>query len=107
MLGYFLRRIQRFILPLKVLFLVGSLAGLVYLVWKVPPDLGNVLIFSLLLFLLAALILSFFFSVNVSLLSALALAFLVFLKAVSLLSPLNLGLFFVFLVLIGLYLHKK
>src|SRR5574340_539818 len=107
MIDFFLRRIQRFILPLKIVLLAGSLGALGYLVFRVPPDLGKVVLFSLLLFLFLSLIMSFFWPTNRSLLVSLAISFFLFLRAVGLLSPLNIGLLVIFLLLLGLYLRKK
>ncbi len=107
MLGYFLRRVQRFILPFKIVAIFGGAGTLAYLVLKTPPELVNILVFSLVLFVTLSCILSFLLTASRSLLTALTVAFVVFLKAVDLLSPLNLGLLIVFLVLLSLYLWKK
>ncbi len=107
MLGFFLRRIQRFILPLKVVGLLGSLGALGYLVIKVPPELGVLVFFSLILFVFLALVFSFFLAASPSLLAATSISFLLFLRATGLLTILNLALFAAFLVLLALYLRKK
>ncbi|MBI3559465.1 hypothetical protein HY085_03650 [Candidatus Gottesmanbacteria bacterium] len=100
MFSIFLRRIQRFIWPLKIFGLAGSLAILIYLIIKTPPELINILTFSLVLFIFLSLLFN-------SLLISLAISFLLFLKAVSLFSLLNILLFMIFLILLGLYLQKK
>lgn len=107
MLNFILRRIQSVIVPIKIVGLVGGMATLVYLVINTVPSLGNILSFSLLLFVVLSFLLSFFTATSYSLLAGITIGFLLFLKAVGLLSPLNLGLFAVFLVLLGLYLRKK
>lgn len=107
MLNFILRRIQRVIIPIKVTGLVAGMATMIYLVVKTAPGLGNILFFSLLLFMTISFLLSFFISTSRSLLAGITIGFLLFLKAVGLLSPLNLGLFLVFLILLGLYLWKK
>lgn len=106
MLNFILRRIQTVIVPIKIVILLTGSAALVNLIINTAPALGNVLLFSLTLFIVLSLFLSFFLTANRSLLAALTISFLLFLKAVNLLSPLNLGLFLVFLVLLGLYLRK-
>lgn len=115
MLNFILRRLTKFILPAKVVLLIGSVVTLGYLVIKTPPELGNIVIFSLVLFIFLSILFSFLltafaprsFSEVGSLLTALCVSFLLFLKAVGLLSPLNIGLFIVFLILLGLYLRKE
>lgn len=107
MLNFILRRLTKFILPIKIILLASSIGALGYFVIKTPPDLGNIVFFSLILFIFLSLALSFFQSVNRSLVIALSASFLLFLKAVGLLSPLNIGLFVVFMGLLGLYLSKK
>jgi len=106
MLNIVLRRLSRYILPLKIIGLIVGLASLVYFVLRVSPEIGTIVFFSVVLFVTISIILSFFLSANRSLLFASVVSFLLFLKAVNLLSPLNLGLFIVFLVLLGLYLRK-
>jgi len=107
MLNFILRRIQKVIIPLKIFVLIVGLAILACLVIYTAPTLGNVVMSALTIFVVLSLLLSFFLNANRSLLAALTASFLLFLKAVDLLSPLNLGLFVVFLVLLGLYLWKK
>lgn len=107
MLNFFLRWGQKFILPFKVILLLGSLGILTYMVVNQTPGLLNVVLASILLFIILSVILSFKFSANTALILGLAVSFFLFLKAVGLLSPLNLGLFAVFLVLLGLYLRKR
>lgn len=100
MFSIFLRRIQRFLLPVKILLLALFGSSLVYLIINVSPEVGSITLASLLIFFILAIILN-------SLIIPLSISFLIFLKAVDLLSPLNLILFAVFLVLLGLYLRKK
>lgn len=107
MFNFALRRIQRFILPVKIVLLTGGLGLLVYLIINAPPNLGNILFVAILLFVVLSVTLSFFLAASSSLLAASAISFFLFLKSVDLLSPLNAGLFLLFLVLLGLYLWKK
>lgn len=107
MLNFVLRRIQTVIIPIKIVMLSLGSATLAYLVINTAPGLGNVLLFSLVLFVFLSVLLSFFIAASHSLLVGITVSFLLFLKAVGLLSPLNLGLFAIFLVLLGLYLRKK
>lgn len=100
MFSIFLRRIQRFLLPLKIMGLVASLGILIYLVVKTSPELINLLIFSFVLFIFLSLLFN-------SLLISLTAAFLLFLKATDLLNLFNLILFAIFLALLGLYLKKR
>lgn len=107
MLNFLLRRIQRFILPLKILILSASLAGLIYIVLQTAPALSSILSAGVLLFFVLAILLSFRFSAASSLIISFGLSSLFFLRAVRLFTPLNLALFVVFLLLLGLYLRKK
>lgn len=107
MFSIFLRRIQKFLLPIKVAVLVGLSGSLVYVFAAVPPGIGSIAFVSLSIFFLLAIILNFFRNTQQSLLISLAVSFLMFLRAVNLLSVINLGLFAAFLVLLGLYLYKK
>ncbi|MCL4390531.1 MAG: hypothetical protein M1484_05080 [Patescibacteria group bacterium] len=102
-----LRRLQKYVLSAKVIVLVACLASLGYLIFQTPPELGNIVFLGLLLFIALLLFLSLFLDVDKSLLLSLAVSFLLFLKAVSLLTLFNLALFVVFLVLLALYLAKK
>lgn len=107
MLNFFLRRTVKFVFVTKIILFAGSLGGLIYLMVNTSPDLGNILLFSLLLFIFLAILLSFFFSTVISLLAALAVGFFLFLRVVGLLSPMNVALFAVFLILLALYLKKR
>ena len=106
MLNFVLRRIQRFILPIKIAALVLGLTLQAYLIFQVPPGVGTIVVFSIILFVVSSLVFSFFLTPGPALLTATAISFFLFLKAVSLLSPLNIGLFVVFIILLGLYLRK-
>ena len=115
MLNFVLRRVTKFIFPLKIILLVGSFGTLGYFVIKTPPDLGNVVVFGLVLFVFLSILFSILLTAFAprsssevgSLLTALSISFLLFLKTVGLLSLLNVGLFVVFLVLLTLYLDKR
>lgn len=107
MLSKFLRRIQRYIPLIKIAALVAAMASLVYLIFQTAPTLVGLVIFGLLVFLTLAIILSFFLATGRAFLIAVAVAFVLFLKTVDLLSPVNLVLLAVFLLLLGLYLYKR
>ena len=103
----FLRRIQRFALPVKIISLIILTASLIFLIVNVPPGVGSITLAALLLFPLLVIILSFFRTTRFSLLAALTVSFFLFLRAVDLLSPVNIILFVIFLLLLGLYMRKK
>lgn len=107
MLNFVLRRIQTVIIPIKIVMLLLGSATLVFLVINTAPGLGNVLLFSLALFVVLSLFLSFYLTANRSLLAALTISFLLFLKAVGLLNLVNLILFGLFLGLLSLYVYKR
>jgi hypothetical protein len=107
MFSIFFRRIQRFLLPIKIILLLIALPNLVYIVINFPPSLSGIIIFALIFFITLATILSFFLSTNRYLLTALTITFLLFLRAVDLFSTLNLLLFCVFIVLLAFYLRKR
>ena len=92
---------------MKIVLFLGSLGMLIYLVIYTSPELGNVLLFSLLLFLVLSIVISFFFNTLLALLVAISASFFLFLRAVGLLSPINVALFVVFLILLALYLRKR
>src|SRR6186997_2575692 len=100
------RRLQRYSLVLKLLGLVFSVSGIAALAYFSSPELLNILLAAFLLWLGSFCLLSFFVNSRVSLLASVALAFLVFLKAVDLLTTLNLILLFTFLVLLMLYFRN-
>lgn len=107
MLNILLRRFARFLLPTKLLTITVALASLGYIIWQIPPGIGSILLAALLLFIVASILLNFFLSSHLSLLVSIALSFVLFLKAVNLFTPINLGLFAAFLLLLGMYLWKK
>ena len=107
MINRIFRTLARFTKILKILALVISLGALVYIVAYFSPAIVSITFLSLILASVILLFLSFFLSTFISLVSALSISFLFFLRATQLLSPLNLGLFVVFLILLGLYLRKN
>lgn len=107
MFNFALRRIQRFTLPIKIILLVGGLGSLIYLIINTSPSIESILTVGILLFLVLSTVISFFLAASSSLLVSLVVSFFLFLKAVNLLSPLNAGLFLLFLILLGLYFFKK
>lgn len=107
MFSIFLRRIQRILLPIKILIILGALLLMGYLVINFSPSIGLIAFFSFLLFTFFSIIFNFFLSANRSLLTALAVAFILFLRAVSLLSVINLALLALFLLLLGLYCARN
>lgn len=107
MLNFISRRLVRFILPLKILVLLGSIFGLGYMVIKTEPGLEKVIIFCLTLFVFLGTVFSFWTATNKAIVGAMTMAFLLFLKMTGLLTFLNVALFIIFLVLLALYLWKK
>lgn len=112
MLNLAIRRSQKYLGLIKLLIFALSALMLSYLVFLVPPDIYSVSIFSVLLLLSLYLFLEFIFhripKVRASYLAfiiALSVSFLFFLKAVNLLTTINLLLFTVFIVLISLHLY--
>jgi len=107
MLNKFLRRIQRYILAIKIVALVFSLVYFAYLVVMTPPTILTITVFGLLLFLVLSITSSFFLSMGKALLLSLVISFILFLRAVDLLTPINLILFTIFLGLLILYFRPK
>ena len=107
MLNKFLRRIQRYILPIKIVTLLFSFTCLSYLIFQIPPTVLSITAFGLLLFLFLSLLLSFFLSMGKALLISLAISFILFLRAVDLLTTINLVLFVIFLGLLILYFRPR
>lgn len=107
MFNRLLRRLQKYTLPLKLLALALSLSLICYTIYSVPPTIPTITFIAILLDLIILLISSFFIPLKIAFLAATTFAFLLFLKAVSLASPLNLALLAVFVALLGLYLRKK
>ena len=107
MFSILLRRIQRFLFPLKIVLLFITVPSLGYLVINFPPSISSIIIFSLIFLVALATILSFFLTTSRYLLASLTITFLLFLRAVNLFSPLNLVLFTIFIILLSLYLTKR
>lgn len=107
MFSIFFRRIQRFLLPIKIILLLITFPNLVYIVINFPPSLTGIIVFTLVFFIDLATVLSFFLTTNRYLLTSLVITFLLFLRAVDLFSILNLLLFCVFIILLAFYLRKR
>jgi hypothetical protein len=107
MFSILFRRLQKFLRPLKFLVLVGSLAGIVYMILNVSPTVVTILGVTLLIFVFLMTFFSVFSKTKTAFLVALLASFLLFLKAVDLLTPLNLGLFALFVVFLAFYLYKQ
>lgn len=107
MITILLRRLQRYFLLIKLLVFVPSVVGIVYLVINTAPELANLLIVTFLLGLSFLILLSFFINSRTSLLLSIGVTFLLFLKAVDLISPINLTLFAVFIVLLAFYFKQN
>ena len=78
-----------------------------FIIYNFPPEVITILVVTILGFIFLATALSFLKNTNFAILVSLALSFLFFLKAVALLSAINLVLFAIFIVLLGLYLYKR
>lgn len=77
-----------------------------HLVFNTAPTVVTILLVSLLLFSFLLTLLSVFLQTPTAFLGALAVAFILFLRAVDLLTPLNLGLLALFIVFLVFYLYK-
>ena len=107
MFNIFWRRLQRFVKAIKAIALVLSAAVLGYLVVNTPPTILTVTVFAVTLEILLLTLLSIVMATRSAFILSLAVTFLLFLRAENLLSPLNIGLFGVFLLLLGAYLYKR
>ncbi len=107
MFSIFLRRIQRFLLPIKIILLLGFSTILIYMFVNISPGTESITFAALIIFMVLAIVFNFFFGTQKSLLVSLAVTFLLFLRAVSLFNLTNLVLFALFLLLLGLYLRKR
>lgn len=107
MFNILLRRLQKQLFWIKLAILVLSGWGLYFLVIDTAPELLNLVVFSLDLLIFISVVLSLFLSTKLSVLVGVTIPFLLFLKAVDLLSPINLGLFALFVLLLTFYLYKK
>ncbi|KKU92333.1 MAG: hypothetical protein UY21_C0002G0032 [Microgenomates group bacterium GW2011_GWA1_48_10] len=106
MFTIFFRRLQKYSLPIKIAALLPSLYGLYYLLTETSPELLNLVIFGVLSSIVLILILSFFLSIRLYLAIGIAIPFLLFLKAVDLLTPANVIIFLVFIALMEMYLFQ-
>jgi len=107
MFSIILRRIQRILLPIKMVLLIAFIASLIYCFINTSPTLTTIVFVSIAIFFILAIVLNFRLSAGKSLLAALGVSFVVFLRAVNLLSAVNLALLALFLLLLGLYLQKR
>ncbi len=107
MFSIFFRRLQKFIPFLRLGLLAVSLAGLVVLILLTEPHLASITLATLLIAALCLSLSSFVFSGSLSFLIALAVGFSFFLKAVDLLSLINILMLIVFLILLALYLKPE
>ncbi len=103
----FYRRLQKFAIVFKILALIPLGFSLGYLVVNVLPEILMIIVFSAALFFFLLILLSIFAALRWSALAAVIISFLFLLRATDLLSIINLALFAIFLILIGLYLHKR
>ncbi len=98
---------QKYLQIIKAIVVVSSVAALGYLVVNTSPTVPTITMFALTLEILFLTLLSVFLATRSAFLLSLGVVFLVFLKAVDLLSLVNVGLFGLFLVLLGVYLYKR
>jgi len=107
MFSIFFRRLQKFLLPIKILAFVCSAGTIIFTVWNIEPAVGSIALVSALGFVALLNFLSFLLPTRVSFFFALLVSFLFFLKAEGLLSGIILGVFVVFMVLLALYLRPE
>ena len=107
MFNIIFRRLQKYFLLIKILIFFPSLAGIGYLIINTAPEIPNLLVVTMLFGLSSLILLSFFFSSRISLLLSIGVTFLLFFKAADLISPINLALFAVFIVLLGFYFKQN
>ena len=106
MFSIFLRRLQKYTFYIKLPILLISLLVIIYLVVLTPPELPNILAFSFSLLIGLYIFLSFFLG-KLAIPISVGVTGVIFLKAVELLTPFNLGLFAVFLVLLSGSLYRR
>lgn len=100
------RRLQKYAFWLKLLTLIVSLGGLGALIYYTPPLLPNVLGAVVLVFLILVIVLAFFINARLAFLASIAGSFLIFLRAVDLLTIVNVILLLAFLILLWFYFKK-
>lgn len=107
MFSILFRRLQKVLRPLKLLVLISTLAAIAYMILNVSPTVVTILAITLLIFVFLMTLLGVFTKTKTAFLVATLVSFLLFLKAVDLLTPLNLGLFALFVVFLAFYLYKQ
>lgn len=100
------RVLQKYYGVIKVLALIASAGGLAALIYYSPPSLINILVATLLLWIFAFVLSSFFLRPGLAILGSTGIAFIIFLRVVDLLTIVNVLLLVVFLVLLGIYFRK-
>lgn len=107
MFSILLRRLQKFLSVVKLLVLAGSLSGIIFVVFNVPPAVVPILTVCVLIFVFLLTAGSVFLKTKTAFLVSFSVSFVLFLKAVDLLTPLNLGLFGLLIVFLIIYLYKQ
>lgn len=107
MIAKFFRQIQAILLPLKIIFLLVLAVLISLFIIYTPPTLENIITVSVILFFLLETLLSFFLSTHSSLLISLGVSFVLFLRAVNLLTFVNIILLALFLFFLSIYLQKR
>lgn len=100
------RRLQKYSIWLKLVVLLASGAGLGSLIYYTTPLLSYLLVAVVLAWLFLLMLLSFVMNIRSALILSIGASFLIFLKAVDLLTPINLVLLTAFLVLLGFYFRN-
>lgn len=100
------RRLQKYSLWIKLLLLVCSGSGFGALIYYTPPQLSFLLLAVLLAWIFLLMLLSFVINIRSALILSIGASFLVFLKAVDLLTPINLVLLSIFLILLSFYFRN-
>lgn len=100
------RRLQRYYFWLKLLLVLVSGTAVGVSVYYTEPDLLKVLGVTILIWIFLLSLLSLFINSRTALLLSIGVSFLLFLRAVDLLTPVNLVLLLAFLALLGIYFRN-
>lgn len=98
---------QKYLSGVKVLVLVASLGGIGFLVFNTSPTVATILTVGILVFCFLMTLLSVFFQTKTAFLISLSASFVLFLKAVDLLTIVNLGLLGLLVIFLVFYLYKQ
>lgn len=107
MFSILFRRLQKYLSGVKVLVLIASLGGVGFLVFNTQPTVATILVVGILIFCFLMTLFSVFVRTKTAFLVSLSASFILFLKAVDLLTILNLGLLALLIVFLVFYLYKQ